>query len=333
MTFGPLPLDWQRLTRLGWCLSILMLLAGASLQVQATAIMVGPSTFTVTVKVNEDRGRAPPFAEAISRAGYAGLGQSSVGGAKSRSVVGPGTISGNAPTEADGTSTSTTLHALSRATGPTQFPTTPGGAQPSVRAHTRSESRRRYTFSSLANPAASTVSLDFWYALDGFMLAGMANDISGVVGQASMLFGLQIFDPLSHLPTTVFETRVATDRNGMVLGSATVSGVADETDWLNAISPMTVDPPTSPLIGVEVNYLGSFLEAFNAPVGRVLDFNWYLETESFMEGSAIIDALFESNFRDSATVGLSISVSSPGATFEEILSIPARVPRLTPRPR
>jgi len=303
--------------------TLLAALGLACVPAQAVVMSFGPATYTVTTTIVEDRGTAPPAFGTRAVHAYAGAGQSQASGGAISTVAGPGFISDNAPTTATGVSTNTTLRALSRVTGETSFPAALGDPLPSVRAHTRSENVRRYVFSNPIDPTATTVPLDFSYALDGYMLAGIANEVPGAFNLVSVGFGVRVTDAASGSGTTVFETRAAMDRTGILVPNRTsTAGVAVLADWLDAITPRTIDPPSAFLTGVDVNYIGSFLSAFQAPVGRELEVNWFLETESSMQGSAIIDALLESNFRDTAEVGIAVGAGAPGAIFEEILSIP-----------
>ena len=310
-----------------FAMAVALSLAAASAH---TTVIPGPATYSVTTLVEQNRGSAPPTLDNRVVHSHAGSGQSSASTGTVVSFIGfPGFISGNRPTEAGGTSTNTTLHAISRVTGATQF-INQSNVVPNVLARTRAENNRLFQFS---DPSAATVPVTFNYLLDGLMMFGMVADLPGASGHSAVHFGLHVTDTVTSAITPVFDTRATLDRTGLNPFFTTVSGAAALIDWTDAFTPGTVpgDLPGSALNFLDVldvNYFGAFLNAYQAPVNRLLSFNWFLETEASMQGNAIIDALLESNFRDTAVVGFEIGTGASGASFQEFLSIPDTTPSL-----
>ena len=283
----------------------------------AAATLVGPPTYSSLNFVDIQRGSGEPGDRVAEHSSaYAGSGGSTASVSAAFT-----TNASQLPTEAFGQSTATRLRSLSRVTGELLLaPPNP----PYATARNTSSVTRFWEFSS--SQGANTVDLDFLYFLDGTLHNAAFAELVLPTAWSRVDLSLDVVNPAGSVLQTIFSVEARASRvptGGYALTTLT-TGVADPTDWANAITPIA--NPEGGGVGYAFNYFGRFENAYTAPVGTPVGLRWTLGTEAHAEGSFAFNLFLESAFRDTAEVGFEPSPGQLGVSFEEVLSVPVPEP-------
>ncbi|MCP5159298.1 MAG: hypothetical protein H6975_07715 [Gammaproteobacteria bacterium] len=289
--------------------------------VYAQPILVGPPTFSTVSQITEDR--ALQATNAINHSASSATWKST--GATSASngpilITVPGT---QQPTVADGIASDTELKSVSRVTG-SLGARAPGATMPSVRATNRSDITRFFLFDS---STLGTVPVTFTAFLDGEMTTTAGYEILSAASNARVTLGLDVVDISGALITNVFEVSARSEfapGGGLPRWTLLTSelGAAANGKWSNSFTDTT---PGGAFFGnvYDIDYLENFANAYQAPIGVPIGFNWYLETEAFIEGTTAVNILLESDFFNTLTVDQMIDSSAANlATMTEVLVTP-----------